>query len=90
MSPGPSVKYKVRIKMIDHFEDAPWTVDGAPERFDTQEAAWKEIEDFIEDSRVAFRAGDLGSPYYRSDFEVVPDFAGAVFEECLRDVPRTK
>ena len=91
MTPAPGPLYKVEIKLCHgKWDDAGWTVDDEPQRFETEAAAWKEIDDLIEDTREAFKRGDLGSPYIRSDFRVVPDFAEYFFRKALPSIPRKK
>lgn len=58
-------KFKVEQRIGFGWDDAEWTVDGQPMRFDSIEEAQAEIDEFINDCL------DEGMIYHREDYQVV-------------------
>lgn len=67
------MKYLVQEKFSYGWDDAGWTEDDVPLRFDTVEDAVDEISDHLTTYLRAVMAGDIeGPPLRRCNFRVVP------------------
>ena len=65
--------YKIQLEYIGGWDDAEWTEDGELMRFETEQEAWAEIDDYIEDIKEAVNRGDMDkdSLTTRKEFRVV-------------------
>lgn len=63
-------KWYIEHWYVDHWDDAEWTTDDGPERFDSREAAQRALDDFINDSRDAEEAGDLFEAADPDDYRI--------------------
>ena len=60
-----SNKFKVEMMFFHGWDDAEWTIDGIPQRFDSEQEAQDEIDEFIADAK------EDGLKYDKEDFRVV-------------------
>ena len=65
--------YMVQERFVYGWDDAGWSNDVGPLRFNTVLEAWDEVDEFLAEANEAFRAGDMTDSYHREDFRVVPD-----------------
>ena len=71
-----SGKWKVEHRLASGWDDAGWTTDGKPDRFETKKAAEAAIDEFIADTVAASRAGLLAGAYLRRDYRAVKEDEG--------------
>lgn len=64
------IKYRVEMKFAHGWDDAEWSENGEPLRFDTPEDADDEISDFLTENLRAVRRGDMTHRYRRCEFRV--------------------
>ena len=60
--------WRVEHRFSYGWDDAGWTTDGAPDRFETKREAEAAIDEFIADTADAFRIGYLASAYNRRNY----------------------
>ena len=70
-SAGDSKKWKVEHRFSYGWDDAGWTVEGEPQRFNSKNEAEDEIREHIKDQNEAFKRGYMDSKYRRSDYRAV-------------------
>ena len=63
--------WKVERKDVSGWEDADWTVDDKPQRFNSEAEAIAEIDEFIADQHEAVNAGNMDDKYDRNDYRPV-------------------
>ena len=68
-----SQKFKVEQLFISTWDDAGWTVDDKPQRFDSVEEAEAAIREFVRDTEEAVAQGNMSSGHTVDEFRVVPD-----------------
>ena len=70
------MKFKVEHRYATGWADAEWTeeYDGnvQPLRCETQQEAEREIDEFIADTEVEAKRGNLAEAYDRNDYRAVP------------------
>lgn len=62
--------FEVQTSFGDTWENC-WSVDDAPQYFDTRKEARAAINDHLADVRAAVKAGDMIEGYSRADFRIV-------------------
>jgi hypothetical protein len=68
-----TTKFRVEMLFSYGWDDAGWTKDDKPWRFDTIAEAEAEITEFINDCADAVAHGDMASGHSRDEFRIVPD-----------------
>lgn len=64
------MKWRIEHRYVDHWDDAGWTTNQGPERFDSAKEAQEALDDFIEEARIAAAEGDLFEPIDPGDYRV--------------------
>jgi hypothetical protein len=65
-------KYKVEQLFGGDWGDPQWEENEHPMRFDTEEEAWVEVDEFLADAAAAAEAGHMAAGFSRDEFRVVP------------------
>lgn len=65
-------KWKVEHNYSYGWDDAQWTENDQPQRFNSKKEAEAAIREFIRDQHDAVKSGDMDEKYRRSDYRAVP------------------
>lgn len=82
-----SAKWKVEHLCASGWEDAEWTDDGQPMRFDSRAEAVQEIRDHVKECRIAVACGSMESAPRLKDFRAVRTITEVCWQ-CSGPLPK--